>query len=108
MQRISTVLEAWLVAQGMSAGSVGAGRANRAADAGGDRTGQAQRGEEETRAPMGMGMGLEKDAGRNRRQFTGRRQTEGETTLMVAIATMKGARVVRTAPLMLIMDGGKS
>lgn len=55
-----------------------------------------------------MGMGLEKDAGRNRRQFTGRRQTEGETTLMVAIATMKGARVVRTAPLMLIMDGGKS
>lgn len=49
-----------------------------------------------------MGNSGERDAGRNRRQFTG-----GDVTMM-AIATKMGARIVRTAPILLIMDGGRA
>lgn len=103
MQRISTVLEAWLVAQGMSAGS--AGTDERAGiDAGKLGNPAIGRREGGQTGPMGMGKRTPAEPAPVNRE----RQTQGETTLMVAIATMKGARVVRTAPLMLIMDGGKS
>ena len=110
MERLSEATYRMLMRQGLARRTVGAVETSGIGDvaSAGKSALPHQLAGEGHNQPMGMGSG--KGRGRPKPapvQQGGSQNSVGETTLQTAaIATKKGARIIREAPFLLIMDGG--
>ena len=111
---ISDELRAKLIREGLDAARRQAERVNGVAGAEGHRTGPARRGEEETRAPMGMGKGPGTEARpvagevkRQNRPGGGLASFDYVTHMGHAAGNMPTRKGARRAPFLVVIKGGR-